>query len=146
MEPIRLWRTWGDESYSRPFDTSPSFDYDEEYAALPRADYEALLREKQEAEQRASTLLSVLRGEQGVEIDGEIIHPCAERDAATARAERAEALLGELADNSSKFLRLISKAYEIVMPSFRGFKLVPGRRKRLESVVEKVRSYLESLK
>ena len=32
------------------------------------------------------------------------------------------------------------------MPSFRGFKLVPGRRKRLESVVEKVRSYLESLK
>ena len=62
------------------------------------------------------------------------------------RAERAEALLGELADNSSKFLRLISKAYEIVMPSFRGFRLVPGRRKRLESVVEKVRSYLESLK
>ncbi len=35
-----------------------------------------------DARQKVSTLLSALRGEQGIEIDGVVLHPCAERDEA----------------------------------------------------------------
>lgn len=100
-EPVRLWRTWGDEAESRPFDTSPNYDYDEEYAALPRADFDALVkraeeaeRERDEARESAAAAWRLLDEHRNGCVWITWHKEAEERaNAATARAEKAEAEL-----------------------------------------------------
>ena len=76
MEPIRLWRSWDATCALQPFDVKKSREYDDEYAALTRADFDA-----REAEYRdAEVLMARMR---------EVVA------AATARADALAALLKE---------------------------------------------------
>ena len=62
--------------------------------------------EVEDYKQKVETLLSALRGEQGIVLDdGIVLHPCAERNAEKARADKAEAeverLTAEVDDKSA---------------------------------------------
>ena len=93
MEPIRLWRYPSGSFYEGEF-PEPGWTATE-YAALPRADYEALLREKQEAV-RLATVAGVC---ELAAHNPNVASYCREwedrANAATARADKAEALLRE---------------------------------------------------
>ena len=70
---------------------------DQDQIATLRATIEAKNAEIADRDQKIDTLFSALRGEQGI-LDGEtgeILHPCAERDAAEARVKELEDLLNE---------------------------------------------------
>lgn len=98
MEPIRLWRWFGALKW-RNRRGLPS---DIEYAALPRAEFDALVKEKDDAVKYWSAIADEVNEISGVLIeDGTegraestvdaVRVIIKERDAATARAEKAEA-------------------------------------------------------
>jgi len=179
MEPIRLWRAYG----YRPFQdewvfTEPAHTGPEdacEYAALPRADFDALAAEAADARTLRAERDSLVKERNeavadNIRLDQALRHAVASgkpdavpswqyelmresnrrhrelRDAATARADALAALLKEARATVGPFLRLLAKSYEIVMPSLRGLFALSKRRHRVEAVLARIDAELEKKK
>lgn len=98
MEPIRLWRSWDATCALQPFDVKRSREYDDEYAALPRAEYDALVADASETRTLRAERDSLVRErDEAVErADGNFAsyrRAVESLSAATARADKAEAAL-----------------------------------------------------
>lgn len=140
-KPMTMWRGRYGVHSNRMEDT------DEAVAVTPRADFDALAAEAADARTlRAERAALVKERNEAVKdcgrLDRALRDEAAKADAATARADKAEALLREARGVVGPFLRLLNKAHEIVMPSIRGLFALSKRRQRVENALARIDAHL----